>query len=114
MVPKLEKNKVGYTQGWQNADEVDFSNVYVAKDTDTAATINAKLDEGLHLLIQPGQYHLEDSIKVTKPNTVVLGMGLATLIPTNGTPAIEVANVDGVKVSGLLLQAGENQSTSLL
>jgi len=114
MIPKLEKNKVGHTQGWQNAEEVDFSQVYVAKETDTAATINAKLDEGLHLLIQPGQYHLEDSIKVTKPNTVVLGMGLATLIPTNGTPAIEVANVDGVKVSGLLLQAGSGATTALL
>jgi len=41
-------------------------------------------------------------------------MGLATLIPTNGTPAIEVSNVDGVKVSGLLLQAGPGASPSLL
>lgn len=41
-------------------------------------------------------------------------MGLATLISTTGLPCIEVANVDGVRVSGLLLQAGENQSDSLL
>ena len=42
MIPRLEKNKVGPTVGYNNADEV----------------INSKLEEGLHLLIQPGQYNL--------------------------------------------------------
>jgi hypothetical protein len=30
-------------------------------------------------------------------------MGMATLIPQNGTAAIEVGNVDGVRVAGVLL-----------
>lgn len=47
-------------------------------------------------------------------NTVVLGMGIATLIPTNGTAAIEVANVDGVRIAGVLLEAGFGASDSLL
>jgi len=50
MRPKVEFNKVGPTKNWENADEIDFSNVYVASDKDTAAVINAKLEEGLHLL----------------------------------------------------------------
>jgi len=41
-------------------------------------------------------------------------MGLATLIPQNGTAAVEVGNVDGVKVAGLLLQAGAQNSDALL
>jgi hypothetical protein len=41
-------------------------------------------------------------------------MGLATLIPTNGTPAIEVGAVDGVRVAGLLLEAGPKNSQALL
>jgi hypothetical protein len=57
---------------------------------------------------------LKDSIKVTKENTVVLGMGLATLISTSGKPCIEVDNVDGVRIAGILLQAGETDSDSLL
>jgi hypothetical protein len=36
------------------------------------------------------------------------------LISSNGEPCIEVSNVDGVKVSGLLLQAGSKNSESLL
>ncbi len=64
--------------------------------------------------MQPGIYHLEEAIKVNNANTVVLGMGLATLIPTNGTSAIEVANVDGVRIGGVLLEAGFGASDSLL
>jgi len=110
MRPRVEYNKVGPTPGWENSDEIDFSKVYVANEKDTAAHINSKLEEGLHLLFQPGNYHLEDSIKVNNADTVVLGMGLATLIPTNGTPAITVGNVDGVRVAGLLLEAGPQNS----
>ena len=66
MVPRPEFKKVGYTANWDNADEVDFSDVYTASDKDTAAVINAKLAEGLHVLLQPGNYNLEDSLKVNK------------------------------------------------
>ena len=50
MRPKVEYNKNGPTPNWVNADEIDFSDVYVANEKDSAATINAKLSEGLHLL----------------------------------------------------------------
>lgn len=86
----------------------------MANDTDSAATINSKLAQGLHIVLQPGIYHLEDAIKVNNANTVILGLGLATLIPTNGTSAIEVANVDGVRIGGVLLEAGFGATDSLL
>ncbi len=50
MVPKPEHNKNGVTPGFQNADEVDFTQVYVAKETDDASVINAKLDELNHVV----------------------------------------------------------------
>jgi len=34
---------------------------------------------------------------------VVLGLGLATLISTNGNAVIEVGDIDGVTVSGLII-----------
>lgn len=114
MRPKLELRKVGPTPNWQNADEIPFDEVYVASESDSAATINAKLAEGLHLILQPGNYNLTEPIKVTNANTVVMGMGMATLIATNGTSAIEVSNVDGVRIAGILLQAGAGASQSLL
>lgn len=57
---------------------------------------------------------MSDSIKVTHANTVILGLGMATLIPTNGNAAIEVLNVDGVRIAGILLEAGSGATDSLL
>jgi hypothetical protein len=43
---------------------------------------------GQNLLFTPGVFHLNDTIRVTRANTVVLG--LATLIPDNGVTAMTV------------------------
>jgi len=114
MKPRVEFNKVGPTKGYDNADEIDFSDVYVAKETDSVEIINAKLEEGLHLILQPGKYHLTDTIKVNKQNTLVFGMGMATLISATGKPCMEIADVNGVRVSGILFQAGPENSGVLL
>lgn len=70
---------------------------------------------GLHVVMAPGIYQLEASLEITKSDTVLLGIGLATLMPTAGTPAVTVdSKATGVRVAGLLLQAGVKVSTTLL
>jgi hypothetical protein len=81
---------------------------------DTAATINAALAQGKNLLLTPGIYKLTEAISITRPQTVVLGLGFATLQPVNGTAAMTTADVDGVIVAGLLFDAGVKQSPVLL
>jgi len=81
---------------------------------DNAATINAALQQARNLLFTPGIYLLEDSIRVTRPGTVVLGLGYPTLQPQNGTPAMVVSDVDGVKLGGILFDAGTANSPVLL
>ena len=94
---------------------IPIDQFYIAHaDKDTAASINTALAAGKNLLITPGIYHLEESLNVTKPDTVVLGLGYATLIPDKGTPAIKVADVDGVRIGGLILQASPVNSPTLL
>jgi len=106
MKPRLEKNKVGNTPNWENADEIDFSQVYLAT-SDSADTINAKLDdEGLHIVLQPGNYTIDKPIKVTKAGAIVLGIGMATLISASGNTIIEVGDVDDVRLAGFIVQAG--------
>jgi hypothetical protein len=82
-------------------------------DKDTAATINAALKSGKNLLLTPGIYHLESSLQISRSNTVVLGLGFPTLIPDQGTAAMTVADVDGVKVGGILFEAGASNSPTL-
>jgi hypothetical protein len=82
MRPKYEQSKKGSSKanGWENADEIDFSKVYVASSADSASDINEKLSHGLHIVFQPGIYDLEETLVVEKPNTVLLGIGIATLV----------------------------------
>lgn len=81
---------------------------------DSAASMNAALAEGKNLLVTPGVYHLDAALKVSRPGTVVLGLGYPTLIPDSGTPAMMVADVDGVEVSGLMFDAGAVESPVLV
>jgi hypothetical protein len=115
-VPAVRANAVGTT--WANGNpagtSLPISTFYVVKSGDTAATINAALSQGKNLLVTPGVYHLNQTLDVTRANTVILGLGLATLMPDGGVDAMHVADVDGVKVAGLLFDAGTTNSNILM
>jgi hypothetical protein len=51
---------------------------------------------------------------ITHPDTVVLALGFATLVPQHGTAAMVVIPNTGVKLSGLLIDAGPVTSPVLL
>lgn len=116
-VPDLRKNSQGITwaNGLGQGTSLPIDQFYIAKpDTSTVESINAALSQGKNIIFTPGVYHLSDAINVTKSNTVILGLGLATLIPDNGTAAMNISDVDGVKVSGILFDAGAKNSPVLL
>ncbi|MFG1708911.1 discoidin domain-containing protein [Nonomuraea sp. M3C6] len=111
--PALRQNSRG--ANWPGAGtSIPLTQFYVAKPSDTAATINAALASGLNLLFTPGIYHVNQTINVNRANTVVLGLGYATIIPDNGVVPMRVADVDGVKVAGLLFDAGSVNSPILM
>ncbi|MDM4762846.1 hypothetical protein QT381_07480 [Galbitalea sp. SE-J8] len=93
---------------------IPIDEFYLAHPGDTAATINHALAIGKNLLVTPGVYSLDAPIRVTEPNTVVLGLGMATLVPTAGTSAITVDDVSGVQLSGLTIDAGAVTSPNLV
>ncbi|MFK0244064.1 RICIN domain-containing protein [Amycolatopsis azurea] len=114
-VPSTRTNASGITWGGnQPGSSLPISRFFIAKPGTTASQINAALAEGKDLLITPGVYHLNETLRVTRPDTVVLGLGLATLIPDNGITAMTVADVDGVKVAGVLIDAGTTNSNTLM
>jgi hypothetical protein len=115
-VPAVRNNARGTSWGGGNpaGSSISLADFYVVKPGSPVATINAALNQGKHLLFTPGVYHLNDTIRVTRPDTVVLGLGLATLIPDTGLPAVTVADVDGVKLAGLLVDAGPVNSPVLV
>ncbi|MFI7285535.1 discoidin domain-containing protein [Streptomyces anulatus] len=114
-VPEKRTNARGVSwNGTPQGTSIDLDKFYVVKAGATAATINQALSQGLNLLFTPGIYHVDQTINVNRANTVVLGLGLATIIPDGGVTAMKVADVDGVKLAGFLIDAGTVNSPTLL
>ena len=116
-VPALRTNASGAS--WASGSttpgsSIPMSQFYVTRPGDTAATMNAALAAGLNLFLTPGVYSLEAPLNVTRANTVILGLGFPTLQPTAGNDAMDVADVDGVKIAGILFDAGTTNSAALL
>jgi Ricin-type beta-trefoil lectin domain len=115
-VPALRSNTAGTT--WSGATQsgtsLPIGQFYIVKPGATAADINANLAAGKNLLFTPGVYHLDQTLQINRPDTVVLGLGLATLVPDNGITAVSTADVDGVNIAGLLIDAGTANSPVLM
>jgi hypothetical protein len=124
VVPALKQDSQGpsWKPSWDNtgsnltqSTSWPLTQFYVAQASkDDATSLNIALQRNLHLLFTPGVYKLSQPVVVRNANTVVLGIGLATLTPTDGTPAMIVADVDGVTIASLLFDAGSQESANLL
>ncbi|GGW35598.1 coagulation factor 5/8 type domain-containing protein [Streptomyces griseoloalbus] len=115
-LPALRTNARGVTwgNGTPRGTSLPLDRFYVAKPGDSAVTLNQALEQGLNLLLTPGIYHVDQPVRVNRADTVVLGLGYATLIPDNGVTALRVADVDGVRLAGFLIDAGPVNSPVLL
>jgi hypothetical protein len=114
-VPSAQRDSAGtsWSSGPTPGQPLSLADFHIATPADSAATINAALRSGKNLLFSPGVYRLDQSIRVTRADTVVLGLGFATLEPLNGIIAMTVA-ARGVSISGILFDAGETNSPVLL
>ena len=116
-VPALRTNARGVTwaKGPTPGTSVSLDRFFIAQPgTADAAKLNAALAAGKNLLFTPGVYRLDDTLRITRPGTIVFGLGVPSLVPTRGQSALSVADVDGVTIAGLIIDAGEMRSPSLL
>jgi hypothetical protein len=115
-VPDVRFNTTGTT--WQNGQtpghSISIEDFFIAKPSDSVQAINNALARGQDLLFTPGVYDVDRTIKVKRPDTVVLGLGMATLEAVNGVVPMSVADVKGVEISGLIFEAGPVNSPVLL
>ncbi|WP_327287178.1 adenylyl cyclase [Streptomyces sp. NBC_01198] len=115
-VPALRHNSTGtsWAHGHAAGHSIALSHFFVARPGDSATEINRALARGQHLLFTPGIYQLSSPIRVTRPGTVVLGLGYTTLRSTHGNTLIDVADVSGVTVAGVLVEAASAHTPVLL
>ena len=96
-VPALRHDAAGTTwaSGPATGSAIPIDQFFIARPADAAKTINVALASGKNLIFTPGVYHLDQTIEVKRPDTVVLGLGFPTLVPDNGSVAMSVADVKG-------------------
>lgn len=115
-VPSVLENSSGtsWASGAEAGVSLPISTFFLASPTTPTGLVNAALARGQNLLMTPGVYDLGSPIVVSRPGTVVMGLGFATLIPTKGNAALTVLPNSGVKVSGLIIDAGPTNSPVLM
>ena len=115
-VPDAQSDSRGTT--WQTAatpgHSLPISDFFVARPSDSAHRIDTELARGKNLILTPGVYGVDRTIDIKRPDTVVLGLGMATLTPEDGVVPMRVADVPGVIVAGLTFDAGPVESPVLL
>jgi hypothetical protein len=109
--PIVESQKTGLLK--QPAIENLYNNIYLA-DPNKPDDINKYgLDSGKNIILTPGIYYLKDSLTISKSDTVILGLGMATLVAKNDIPALIVNDgVEGVRLSSFIIQSGYTGTTS--
>lgn len=116
-VPQLKENSTGisWANGFEQVGMLPFTGFYIVKpETDDSESINARLKEGKNLLFTPGIYLIDKSLKVKRHGTVIMGIGMATLVSTKGNALLEISDVDGVSICGLIFDAGKISSETLV
>jgi hypothetical protein len=114
-VPALRRDATGISwQGRPDGRVVGLDDFLIATPATPIAAINRALAAGRHLLLTPGVYRLRQPIRVVRADTIVLGLGLATLLSEAGNAAMTVADVPGVSIAGLLIDAGPQSSPVLM
>jgi hypothetical protein len=115
-VPAAQHDSSGpaWTGGTEAGTSVPLSKFFVASPSSSVLAIDLALAAGRDLVLTPGVYDLNQPIVVSRPGTVVLGLGMATLVPQHGNAAMVVVPNTGVKVSGLIIDAGPVNSPVLL
>ena len=108
--PAASRGPSGITPG----RTIPLGDFFVAKPSDSVKTINNQLARGRNLLLTPGVYDVARSIDVKRADTVVLGLGHATLTAVDGAVPLTVADVPGVVVAGVTIDAGTVKSPVLL
>ncbi len=115
-VPSAHINTSGisWASGMTPGRTLSINRFFIAKPTDSVRKINRQLARGKHLILTPGMYNIAKSIVVRRPNTVILGLGQATLTAVDGATPMKIADKPGIILAGVTIDAGSVESSVLL
>lgn len=115
-VPAVQHDSSGITwgDGETAGRSIPITDFFIATPDDSVTDINSALARGQHLILTPGVYDIDRTIEVKRPDTVVLGLGHATLTAVGGAVPLEVKDAAGIVIAGVTIDAGTELSPVLL
>ncbi len=104
-----------WTTGTAAGRSLPLSAFHIARPSDSPRLLAWQLARGRHLLLTPGVYEIDRSLVVRRDDTVVLGMGQATLTAVRGAvPLVVDDRADGIVIAGVTVDAGTVSSPALV
>ncbi|PKH37680.1 hypothetical protein SAMN05192575_101695 [Nocardioides alpinus] len=116
-VPAVRTDSLGtsWASGETAGRDLPLSSFHVASPDQPARELAKALDRGQNLLLTPGVYDVDRSLVVRRDDTVVLGLGQATLTAVGGaTPVVVRHQAEGVVLAGITVDAGTGLSPNLV
>ncbi|WP_169582773.1 MULTISPECIES: glycosyl hydrolase family 28-related protein [Microbacterium] len=115
-VPAVQRDSrgVSWADGETAGRSIPITDFFIATPADSVKDINNALARGQHLILTPGVYDIDRTIEVKRADTVVLGLGHATLTAVGGAVPMEVKDAAGIVVAGVTIDAGADLSPVLL
>lgn len=111
---QTDSGGISWSDGETAGRSIPITDFYIATPSDSVRDINNALARGQHLILTPGVYDVAQTIEVKRANTVVLGLGHATLTAVGGAVPLEVKDADGIVIAGVTIDAGTELSPVLL
>lgn len=115
-VPAVRHDSTGtsWDSGSVDGEDLSLADFALVHPGDSTASIQASLDAGKHLLFTPGVHEITQTLHVSDPGTVVLGLGHPQLRAAGVDTVLDVADAPGIAIAGLTVQAGPEGSDVLV
>lgn len=115
-VPEARTDTSGITwaDGVTPGRTLPITDFFVADPSTPVLQINNALARGENLILTPGVYDVAGTLQVKRADTVVLGLGHATLTSVGGSVPMTIADVPGVVLAGVTFDAGTTLAPTLL
>lgn len=112
---RTDSRGTSWSDGVTAGRDLPLSSFHVANPQQPAHVLARALERGKNLLLTPGVYDIDRSLVVSRDDTVVLGMGQATLTAVGGaTPLVVRSGAEGVVLAGVTVDAGTELSDNLV
>ncbi len=111
---QVDTSGITWADGFPPGRSIPLDEFHIVEPGDSIRKMNVELAKGRNLLLTPGKYQMTRGLEIKRPDTVVLGMGIATLTSAGGSTPITIKDNPGVIVAGVTVDAGPVMSDVLL